>query len=150
MTHGDPSVNALYGAYARGEITLERLREIESGREGLDGAAPDAPRDGSADSLYGPGDFDHLRPGAGDPGDSGRRDPRVDLMTREELEARKLRILQLWDVFEPMQANDYFCCDGCGENDIWLTYGPEAAEVWCELQEIRYLLGERGKFVWTS
>lgn len=118
-----------------------------SGREGLDGAGPDAARHGTQDSLYGPGDFDHLRPGAGDPGDSGRRDPRVDLLTREELGSRKARILRLWDVFELEPDDD--CCDGCVENGIWLRYGDEAADMWRELQEIRALLGERETPKWT-
>jgi hypothetical protein len=27
---GDPAISSLYGAYARGEISLDRLREIEA------------------------------------------------------------------------------------------------------------------------
>ena len=122
-----------------------------SGREGLDGAAPDASRDGSADSLYGQGDFDHLRPGAGDPGDERRRDPRVELLTREELESRKLRILRLWDWSAfGMAHDDDWCCDRCAADIVWSTFGPDAADAWEELQEIRALLGERETQVWTS
>lgn len=63
-----------------------------SGPEGLDGAAPDAVRPGPGDRVYGPGDFDRDGQGAGDQGDTGRRDPRVVILTRDELHAKRLRL----------------------------------------------------------
>jgi hypothetical protein len=72
----------------------------------------------------------------------------VELLTREELEARKLRILRLWDTFESVEQQD-ICCDSCAADIVWSMYGPDAADTWEELQEIRALLGERETPRWT-
>lgn len=94
-----------------------------SGHEGLDGTDPAAERPRVGDRLYGPGDLDPDGASATDQGDEGRRHPRVVLLTRKELEEKRLRIheqLTLWDEL------------------------PSRAELEEELGDINWLLGDDG------
>lgn len=99
---------------------------VTDGRQGVGRADPDARWDGASDRLYGPGDFDLVRPSAADPGDEGRRDPRVVVttLTRAELEGRRIRLVHQIATVKSL---------------------PSLEQLEWELSDIEYLLGvDRG------